>query len=137
MIKSGAAISLSIAFLLAACGTPQEQCIARSTRDLRVVEKLIAQTQTNLKRGYALEQVTISTTVWERCEPVVILDQKGKKRPPAPKLCLEDEEQTIDRPVAIDPAAEQRKLDGLLAKRRALLKAAQPVIAACKSQYPE
>jgi len=39
--------------------------------------------------------------------------------------------------VAIDPAAEQRKLDGLLARRKALLAQAEPAIAACKAQFPE
>ena len=45
--------------LLAACGTPQEQCIAYGTRDLRTVDKLIVETEGNLTRGYALEEKVI------------------------------------------------------------------------------
>jgi hypothetical protein len=120
-------------FALATCGTPQEQCIARETRDLRVVERLIAETEGNLQRGYALEEVVIERTVWVDCTPRV------KKGDPAPerKLCLDDESETITRPKAIDLAAEQRTLDSLLVKRRDLQRGAERVIAACKAAYPE
>ena len=37
---------------LAACGTPQEQCIGAATRDMQVVNRLIAEVQGNLARGY-------------------------------------------------------------------------------------
>jgi hypothetical protein len=36
--------------LLTACGTPQEQCINSVTRDMRVVDRLIAETEANLAR---------------------------------------------------------------------------------------
>ncbi len=127
---------LILCLLLAACGTPQEQCIARNTHDLTVIDRLIAETDANIRRGYALEQVTISTPIWEQCSPVAF-DPKSKKRPAPPKLCPEDQNQTITRPAAIDHSAEQRKLNSLIAKRQTLLQAAQPMIAACKSQYPE
>ena len=41
---------------LAACATPREQCIGQATRDLRVLNSLIAETQGNLARGYAIEE---------------------------------------------------------------------------------
>ena len=44
---------------LAACGTPQEQCINRNTRDLRTVDRLIAEAEGNLQRGYAYETITV------------------------------------------------------------------------------
>jgi hypothetical protein len=126
-------LALPLLLALVACGTPQEQCIARETRDLRVVERLITETTGNLQRGYALEEITITNTVWVDCTPHV------KKGDPAPeqKLCLDDEEETITRPKAIDLAAEQRTLDSLLVKRRDLARAAERVIAACKEAYPE
>ena len=46
---------LPVLLILFACGTPQEQCIAGSTRDARVVNDLIRETEANLARGYALE----------------------------------------------------------------------------------
>lgn len=122
---------------LAACGTPQEQCIAANTRELRTVERLMSETQGNLDRGYALEEVTISTVEWDECTYVV--PGKGKKGRPVIKtrLCLEDDEETVTRPRAIDPAAEARALAGLTAKRAALVRAAAARVAVCKAQYPE
>jgi len=40
--------------LLAACATPREQCISDVSRDFRVLNSLVAQTQANLARGYAV-----------------------------------------------------------------------------------
>ena len=126
-------VALPLLFALFACGTPQEQCIARETRDLRVVDRLIEETQGNLQRGYALEEITIERTVWVDCTPQV---KKGDPKP-EPKLCLDEVSDTITRPKAIDLAAEQRTLDSLLVKRRDLARAAERVISACKEAYPE
>lgn len=119
---------------LAACGTPQERCILRGTRDLRVVDRLIAETEGNLQRGYALEEVTIYHDRWVRCyEP-----SSGEEgAPPRPTLCLDEVEQIVTRPKAIDLKDEAEKLASLKAKRATLAKEAQPAIAACKAQYPE
>jgi hypothetical protein len=119
--------------LLAACGTPQEQCIQRNTRDLRTVDRLIAETQGNLDRGYALEDVTITQEHWGYCEP---------PQPPGvplvgPVPCMIEHEITVQKPKAIDLADEARKLEGLKAKRQDLAKAAQPVIAQCQAEFPE
>ena len=76
---------LSIALLaLAGCGTPQEQCINRNTRDLRTVDRLIVETQGNLQRGYALETVTRYEDFWDTClEQVVVGGQVTDWNPPA------------------------------------------------------
>jgi hypothetical protein len=128
---------LLLCFGLAACGTPQEQCIAANTRELRTVERLIAETQGNLARGYALEEVTVSTVEWDECSYIV--PGKGKKGKPVIKtrMCLEDEDVTVTRPRTIDPAAEARTLAGLQAKRATLARAAAAAVATCKAQYPE
>lgn len=131
---------LPLCLLLVSCGTPQEQCIARETRDLRVVDKLITETEGNLARGYAFEEITIYRTAWVQCSSIVLLPSVdgGPPRPSAaPRLCLEDEEDTITRPKAIDLAAEQSKLSGLKAKRKQLSVAANRSIAACQKAYPE
>lgn len=131
---------LSVTLALVACGTPQDQCIARETRDLRVVDRLIAEIEGNLARGYAFEEITISRTVWVRCDPIIVPPPAEGAPPPvpkAPRLCLEDEEETITRPKAIDLAAEQSKLSGLKAKRKQLSVAANRSIAACQKAYPE
>ena len=126
--------ALSALCLLAACGTPQEQCINRNTRDLRTVDRLITETKGNLDRGFAYEEITITTPQWEYCDVPPVAE--GQPAPP-PRLCLEDHEETITRPKAIDLADEARKLDGLQAKRAQLARAAAPLIAQCKAEHPE
>lgn len=115
--------------LLTACGTPQEQCIRAATRELPTLDRLIGETRANLARGYGYEEHEVVRHEWGRCDDWV---------PGTPaRMCFEPVWDTVRRPVAIDPAAEQRKLDGLLARRGALLARAEPAIAACKVQYPE
>lgn len=124
---------LVLVALLTACGTPQEQCIQRNTRDLRVVDRLIAETEGNLARGYALEEVTITQERWGYCHQHMPEGQPAL--PPVP--CLVEHDITVERPKAIDLGDEAKKLDGLKAKRRDLAKAAEAVIAQCKADHPE
>lgn len=129
-----------LVLLLAACGTPQEQCINRQTRDARVLERLIAESEANLRRGYALEEVVVYRDRWVQC-PVVTLPAPadGSPPPPAPppRLCLDEVRETETRPKAIDLGAEAQKLGTMKEKRAALLRAAQPAIAQCKAQFPQ
>lgn len=120
--------------LLAACGTPQEQCIARNTRDLRTVDRLITETEGNLQRGFALETVTRFEDYWGTCldRGTVEGELVAISRP-----CLKERSFTEQRPKAIDLDAEARKLDSLKAKRSDLARDAKPVIAQCKAEFPE
>lgn len=126
-------ILLPVLFVLSACGTPQEQCIGAATRDMRVVDRLIAETEANLKRGYSYETVTVYTTAWVDCTPRVAEGEPA----PKPRMCLNDIPQTRQRAVAIDLAAEAAKLKGLKAKRSAQAREADSAIRACKTQYPQ
>lgn len=126
-------LALTLCALLAACGTPQEQCINRSTRDLRTVDRLIAETEANLARGYALETVTVYETEWTWCHS----HSKPGEPPRPPHMCLDREPVTKTRPKAIDLRDEARKLESLKLKRHELARAAQPLIAQCRAQYPE
>ncbi|MBC2834629.1 hypothetical protein [Paragemmobacter straminiformis] len=127
------ALSLSILPLLAACGTPQEQCINRNTRDLRTVEKLVSEVQGNLDRGYAYEEYIVTVPVWKEC----VVPSRDPAVANTTRPCLEDEVETRTRPVAIDLNAERAKLESLYTKRDQLSREAQSVIAQCKAQYPE
>lgn len=119
---------------LAACGTPQEQCISRNTRDLRTVDRLIKEAEGNLARGYAYETITVYEEYWTYCAP-----HRGKKGepPPPPRMCLDERPVSQQRPKAIDLNEEARKLESLKAKRKQLAQQAEAVIAQCKAQYPE
>lgn len=119
---------------LTACGTPQEQCITRNTRDLRTVDRLIAEAEGNLARGYAFETVTVYEDYWTYCEQPAPAEGQP---PPPPRMCLDERPVTEQRPKAIDLNDEARKLDSLKVKRRELARQAEKVIAACKQQYPE
>ena len=119
--------------LLAACGTPQERCIQRETRDLRILDRLIGETRTNIGRGYALQDYTVTVTDWEPCPAQ--FDSTGKPLPP--RMCLEDREVTRTRPVAIDLNAETAKLESMLARREQMAREVEPAIALCRSQHPE
>jgi hypothetical protein len=131
------AIPLAALALLAACGTPQEQCIARETRDLRVVERLIAEAEANIARGYALEERVFYSDRWTYCPVPPDPDAPPDAPVPPPKPCLEEVRETRTVPKAINLADETDKLSGLKVKRRDLARAAEPGIAACRRTYPE
>lgn len=119
-------------FLLAACGTPQEQCIRANTHELRTLERLISETEANIARGYALERVTVSVPRWVPCT------QPGSEDGEAVRtLCLDDFERIETRPKAIDLDAERKKLVSMQVKRNELARAVQAVVAECQARYPE
>lgn len=125
--------------LLAGCGTPQEQCIARETRDIRILDRLITETQGNLTRGYALEEVVTYRDRWVRCPVTRVAPVEGEPAPPPapPQLCLDEVRETSTRPKAIDLRAEAQKLASMQEKRAGLMRAAGPAIAQCRAQFPE
>ncbi len=133
--------ALVLCVVLIGCATPQERCIQRETRDMRVIDRLIAESEGNLKRGYALEEVTIYRHEWVLCDgrhrPEPPKEGQPAPSPRPPKLCFEAVPDTVTRPKAIDLRAEADKLASMRAKRAALARAAQPAIAQCKAQYPE
>lgn len=128
-------VVISFMALLAACGTPQERCIASATRDMRVVDKLITETQGNLDRGYALEEVKMSSERWVVCRPA----RPGTATtPPQPaEMCLQDFDYTVTRPRAINLADEREKLMELQKKRAAQEKASRLAVERCKLAHPE
>lgn len=124
--------------LLIGCGTPQERCINGVTRDLRIVNDLIEETELNLARGYEMEEYTVIRTAWVACyPPVVVTTPNGQQVVQPARMCLEDYEDTATRPRAIDPVAERNKLKGLKERQAALTRQAEPAIAQCRQLYPE
>lgn len=119
--------------LLAACGTPQEQCISANTRDLRVVERLIRETEGNLARGYGYVTVTEYESDWVDCTP----DPSEANPNPSQQLCFDRVPVSVRKEVALDLNAEAAKLESLKAKRASLSRAAESVVAQCKAKYPE
>lgn len=132
MPRGFAPLLAPLVLILAACGTPQEQCVNRATREVRTLDRLITETRDNLRRGYGYAPEERTRWSWEICDRFT--DGSGQIRS---HMCWEPVRETIQKPVAIDPEAETRKLEGLLARRDAYLKAAEPAIAACRATYPE
>jgi len=122
-----------ILLVLAACGTPQEQCIRGVAGDLPTLDRLIAETQGNLQRGYGYEMQTQMMPEWVDCTPRATTDN------PTPKsqLCLDDVPQQVRRPVALNLVEEQAKLDSMVKRRAQLAAAMAPAVEACKARYPE
>ncbi|MEZ5912681.1 MAG: hypothetical protein R3D84_11060 [Paracoccaceae bacterium] len=127
-------LSLLVLPLLAACATPQQSCIASATRDIRVLDGLIARAEVDLARGYTVEERVLRTHRYVPCavQPAVA---KGAKR--TLQFCWEDHDIVRSEPRAIDIPAETRKLAAMREKRAALASAAVAQVAACKESYPE
>lgn len=117
--------------ILAACATPREQCINDANQSTRVLGQLVAQTEANLARGYALDTVQDVRTIRTTCQ--------GRTEEGVTFTFPCEETQTFQRsvPVAIDLNAEQAKLASLqdrLARQQA---AANAAISQCIATYPE
>ncbi len=122
-----------VALCLAACGTPQEQCIRSVSHDALVLDRLIAEAQSNLARGYAYVDTVVTTTEFVDCTP----DATTANPNPAPQSCFEDVPITVTKPFAIDLDAEAAKLTSMQKRRTQMAKDLAPAVAACKAQYPK
>ncbi len=126
------AFALPALLLLVACGTPQEQCINGATRDMRVVDRLIAESEQTLARGYTYVEVTTFRTGFVDCT------QRPTAENPKPEVgrCLGEIPETIRKPVAVDLNAEAAKLASLKAKRTQQAQQAGAAIRQCKALHP-
>ena len=108
----GRALVLGLGFaVLAACEPTGSPCGATAARELRTVDRLIAETQGSLQRGYRTER---AGSDFNFClggggsnVGVSFCNDLGSRRA-----------------VAVDRAAEQRKLDALMARRADLVRQA-------------
>ena len=128
---------LGLLLLLAACGTPQEQCIQRETRDLRTLDRLIAETEGNIERGYALVEVRTVELVPDICYREGALNADGTQGRPVPFTCFGRDFDTELRPKAIDLNLERAKLASMRDKRKSLARQAEAAAAECRAIYPE
>ena len=116
---------------LTACATPREQCINNVTRDLRILNSLITETQGNIARGYALEERQDVRTLTRTCRG------RNEDGSTFSYPCNETETFTTTRPVAIDLKAEQAKLDSLLERQRQAKAASDQAVLQCIRSNPE
>lgn len=119
-------IFLPALLALVACGTPQERCISAASKDIRVLDRLISASRSNIERGYAFERKPYYYTVRQVCGEV-----DGEKL-----YCNVPETGYRSVPVSIDLNVEQAKLNSQLAKRSQLATEISRKITACKTAYP-
>ncbi|WP_322893963.1 MULTISPECIES: hypothetical protein [unclassified Yoonia] len=116
---------------LAACATPREQCISQATRDLRVLNNLVSETQANLARGYALDEQQQVRTIRKTCRGQNSDGTTFRYR------CDETESFTTTRPVAIDLNVEQAKMNSLLQRQQQQRAASDQTVLQCIAIHPE
>ncbi len=109
---------------LAACAIPQQICEAQATRALSTVQTLIAQTQTTIARGYAIERRTDTILYTEVCP-----DSDGTV---ANNFCDRLQPVTTQVPVAVDLNAERAKLRDLKRKEATLAPKAASALRRCQ-----
>lgn len=120
-----------VPLLLTACATPREACLDEVNREVRVLDKLIEQTQGNLSRGFAVEERQELRTRRTFCT--------GKNEDGSTFRFRCEETDTVTRtiPVAIDLNAERAKLASLEQRQRQNISNAEAGIAQCIARYPE
>lgn len=123
--------ALAIPLVLTACATPREQCLSAVSRDLVINERLIAQTERTLDRGFALRQEQRVREVTRTCRGVTESGEEVRTR--CPDVIVRD----VTVPVAVDLNAERAKLASLRT-RNAQLRAALPAAQnRCLALHPE
>lgn len=115
-------------FLLAACATPQEECISESTKDYRIVTRLIEETEENLLRGYGTEWRRYYSWESRRC---------GYRKDGSAVYCRSPRLRQYSQKVYFDPEAELKKLDDLRVRQAKLAPDARKSVASCKASFPE
>ncbi|PIE12800.1 MAG: hypothetical protein CSA68_12265 [Rhodobacterales bacterium] len=109
---------------LAGCATVHDQCVSRHAKEVRIIDDLIATTAGNIARGYAIEK-------HEQIEAGFVLCTGDDEHF---GLCLSPQTHSKRTPVAIDVAAEKRKLAQLKLRRKKLKQGAEAQIAKCEAR---
>ncbi len=122
---------LVLPLLLAACVGEQNACINRAREPLVTIEALIATTQGNLVRGYAIETQQKIVNVETVCEGT------SSGGDPIYFNCIQPQTVEVEVPVAVDLNAEQAKLNSLMQRRRELTPQINDAVQACIAAYPE
>ena len=116
---------------LTACATPREQCISDANRDTYVLQNLVNEARGNLARGYALAESTDVRTLTRTCRGRDANDEVFTYP------CNETETFTTTRPVSIDLAAEQVKLNQLERRLSQAQSNANAMVAQCIAMHVE
>lgn len=132
-MSRGGLAGLALCIVLAACGTPRERCVRGVNNELQTVNRLIAETELNLLRGYTYETELRNTYVG-------VSGCLGRSRyyrgGGGVRFCGSTEPRAVKKAVPIDPAAEQRKLAGLKERQAELTSISARAAEVCAARYP-
>jgi hypothetical protein len=122
-------LAIALCALLGACAAPPAPCGAAADRDLAALDALIAETEANIARGYAVRPDRSRTIAFGGCTG------NGRSRGGVGiTICGSREVPLGTTPVAIDPDAERAKLAGLRRQRDERAAAAAAERAQCAAR---
>jgi hypothetical protein len=122
-------LAIALCALLGACAAPLAPCGAAADRDLAALDALIAETEANIARGYAVRPDRSRTIAFGACTG------NGRSRGSVGiTICGSREVPLGTTPVAIDPDAERAKLAGLRRQRDQRAAAAAAERAQCAAR---
>jgi hypothetical protein len=117
--------ALCLTAALAACASdPASRCAPDETRELQTVDRLIAETRSEIERGYRM--------VPDAANPSVNVCVGGAQSNLGISFCSDPGSGT--RPAALDTEASTRTLDALLARRERLEARIASAVATCPSR---
>ena len=122
---------LSLPLILTACATPREQCLSEASREARINARLIAETQANIDRGFAVRREDRLREVRTTCRGETESGEAVITR------CEEVRVTPVRVPVAIDLNAERAKLNSLMQRRAEIAARTDAAVAQCRTLYPE
>lgn len=100
---------LIVAFAVAGCASPRENCLRQATRDLSIVRALISDSEATLERGYAIQTETRTVLYTDFCLGT------GRNHGTF-RFCTRAQPVSSRVPVAVDLDAERAKLRSLRRK---------------------
>lgn len=118
---------LVLLLALGACATPQQQCIAKATVELRSLQSQIRTTEATIARGYAIHKQSVPYR-----NPQICYDRQKK-----PYVCSHTRFHRIEVPVTVNIGAEKAKLAALKAQLSTAQTKAAKGTQACRQTYRE
>lgn len=116
---------------LTACATPREQCINGATRQVATFDRLIAETQGNIDRGFGIFETEEVRVIRRTCQ------DKHEDGTVFRYRCDDTETFTRREPVALDIGQERVKLAQLQERRAEAAAQAQRAVRQCIATHPE
>ncbi|MFY0692876.1 MAG: hypothetical protein JXR14_13265 [Paracoccaceae bacterium] len=123
-------VPLFVVVLLAGCGDPRSKCIKDASKDLSVIQELIADTEATIARGYAIQTETRTVVYTDFCFGSHRYNRGSFQ------FCNRAQPVVSKEPVAVDLDAERRKLKSLREKEAELRRRTALDIQKCELANP-